>query len=76
MFNITRQGNHSTAYVTEYVADTAEDVAKLPIDSAPGSTCVIIDTGDVYILSNEKEWKKLSGSAAGGGVGSIQWGRF
>lgn len=59
MFNITKQGEHSTAYVTEYVADTTADVADLPTNNAPGSTCIVIETADVYMLNNKKEWKKL-----------------
>lgn len=59
MFNIIKQGERSTAYVTEYVADTEADVANLPTNNAPGSTCIIIETSDVYMLNNKKEWKKL-----------------
>lgn len=59
MFNIIKQGERSTTYITEYVADTNADVINLPTNSAPGSTCIVIETSDVYMLNNKKEWKKL-----------------
>lgn len=59
MFNIIKQGERSTAYVTEYVADTETDIVNLPTNSAPGSTCLVIETSNVYMLNNKKEWKKL-----------------
>lgn len=59
MFNIIKQGEHSTPYVVEYVVDTLADVANLPTNNAPGSTCIVIETSDVYMLNNKEEWKKL-----------------
>ena len=59
MFNIIKQGERSSAYVTEYVADTPADLADLPTNNAPGSTCIVISTSEVYMLNNNKEWKRL-----------------
>ncbi len=59
MFNIIKQGDHSAAYVTDYVADSTTDIANLPTNSSPGSTCIIIETSEVYMLNNKKEWKRL-----------------
>lgn len=59
MFNIVKQSDHATAYVTEFVADTEADVANLPTTVAPGSTCIVIDTSNVYMLNNKKEWKQI-----------------
>lgn len=53
------QGNQA-----ECRADNASDVAKLP-DFAernhlkPGSTCLIIDTSEVYMMDSQGNWKPL-----------------
>jgi hypothetical protein len=59
MFNIIKQGDHASAYVTEFVADEEADVTNLPTTVAPGSSCIVIETSDVYMFNNKKEWKKL-----------------
>jgi hypothetical protein len=59
MFNTIKQSDRTTAYVTEYVADTEADVANLPTTVTPGSTCIVIETGSVYMLNNSKEWKQI-----------------
>lgn len=45
--------------LNSYVADTEADVAKIPTNNAPGSTCIVIETSDVYMLNTDKKWKKL-----------------
>ena len=54
--------NGKTAYgIHEFVCDSEEDVAKLPTWCTPGSTAIILNTNqDVYILSGNKKWIKLS----------------
>ncbi len=62
MVNIIKQTNNTTTYVTDFIADTEDDVQSLPTkanDVAPGSTCLVAETGNVYILNNQEEWKKL-----------------
>lgn len=59
MFTITKQNNNISTYVTEFVADTEEDIEKLPTNVYPGSVCIVAATGNVYILNNQKEWVKL-----------------
>lgn len=59
MFNIVKQSDRATTYVTEFVADEEADVTNLPTTVAPGSTCIVIETADVYMLNNKREWKKL-----------------
>lgn len=70
MFNIVKQGDKTTAYVTQYVADTAADIDSLPINCAPGSTCLIIETSEKYMLNNNYEWKKISTGSGGGSSSS------
>jgi hypothetical protein len=56
MFNIMKQGDHFTAYITEFAADSEADVANLPTTVAPGSSCIVIETSNVYMLNNNREW--------------------
>lgn len=45
--------------VHELVLDTSSDVASLPKDCRPGSTAIVIETGDVYMMNSKGEWKML-----------------
>lgn len=40
----------------EYILETPEDVPDLPTDCGWGSTALCISTGDIYILTSEKQW--------------------
>ena len=44
----------------ELVCDTEADVETLPtVNCAAGSSCLVIETSNVYILNSKKEWKKI-----------------
>jgi len=60
MFKITKQAEHTVAYVTEFVADTEDDVKNLPTTNvAPGSVCIVTATSNVYMLNNQNTWVQL-----------------
>ena len=62
MINVIKQNEHVSVYVTEFVADTEDDIKDLPTDPKevyPGSTCIVVATSNVYMLNNNKEWIKL-----------------
>ena len=60
MFTVIRTADKSMAYVVELVVDKESDVASIPVDTyLPGSTCIVIESSNVYMLNNEKEWKLL-----------------
>lgn len=59
MINVIKQNDNISAYVTEFIADTEADIAELPKDVFPGSTCIVAETANVYILNSKKEWVKL-----------------
>ena len=60
MYSILSQGGDTSAYVADLYVDNEIDVADLPTeDFAPGSTCLVGETSNVYILGNDKEWKLL-----------------
>ncbi len=57
MFNIMKQNDRVSTYVTEYVADKESDIADLPTNVYPGSVCIVVESSNVYMLNNDKEWK-------------------
>ncbi len=40
----------------EYILETPADVPDLPTSCGWGSTALCISTGDIYILTSEKQW--------------------
>lgn len=65
-YSITSQSGQTTYQVTEYVVNTETDVASVPTDVASGSTILVIETGQVYMLSvmedGTKQWELLGGA--------------
>lgn len=59
MVYITKNNDKTASYVMEYVADEEADVSNLPTDCAPGSSCIVIESSNVYMLNNKGEWKSL-----------------
>lgn len=60
MFKVTKQNDNTMTYVTELIADTEADVSTIPTtDMAPGSTCIVAASSNVYILNTNKEWVQL-----------------
>lgn len=57
-FKIVKNDQDISYGVKELVCDTAEDIKNLPV-CAMGSICLVIATGEVYMINSEKEWVKL-----------------
>ena len=56
-YRITSQRGEVEAYVMELVCDTEADVETLPtVNCAAGSSCLVIETSNVYILNSKKEF--------------------
>ena len=59
-YSITSQSGQTTYKVTE------NDVASVPTDAASGSSILVIETGQVYMLSvmedGTKQWALLGGA--------------
>lgn len=52
MISIMKQEDETNYSLSEFIVDAPSDVSSLLIDVAPGSTCLVIDTSDVYIMGN------------------------
>lgn len=59
MISTMKQGDKTNCSLSEFIVDAPSDVSSLPIDVTPGSACLVIDTSEVYIMGNNKEWKLL-----------------
>lgn len=59
MVNYTAQNGDVQYNVVELVADTTADIANLPIDCAPGSTCIVIENSSVLIIDSTGVWHEL-----------------
>lgn len=61
MIKQTKEGNNTGYGVKEFVADTSADVSSLPNkdEAAPGSTCLVAGSGDVYIMNASGNWVQL-----------------
>lgn len=57
-FATTKQSGKDMTYVSEFVADSASDIQNLPVqpEVATGSSCLVIATGDVYVLNSTGNW--------------------
>lgn len=54
---IAHDGN--TVYgIKDYVCDVPEDLKDLPACDM-GSTCLVISTGELYVINSIKEWVKI-----------------
>ena len=59
MYRLYKQNDDTQAYVTEFVADTHNDVKDLPTSVYPGSVCIVAASTNVYILNASKQWVLL-----------------
>ncbi len=59
MYSIIKENNEEKYGVIQYVVDTEADISELPTTALPGSTCIVIETSNVYMLNNKKQWKKI-----------------
>ena len=55
MYNVMSQ-NGTVAYgMLELVVDTRSDIQTLPINCAPGSSCLVIEDFSVWLLNSKKQ---------------------
>lgn len=63
MISIYSQNGEVEYKVTDFILDSTEDLSKLQEKYSktcgPGSSALILETSDVYMLSGQREWVKL-----------------
>lgn len=58
MAYLVKQGARTDYNYKEFYLDSADELNGLDVNSCcPGSVAYVITTGDVYMLTNEKEWR-------------------
>lgn len=70
--NITANDNNIAYGVKKIIVDTTKDLEALPYKAEPGSTAIVEDTMDLYLLNNHNTWVKIknlktNGGSSGGG---------
>ncbi len=71
MAQIVQQGQHKPAYVTKFVADTMESLAKEnPEKYMAGSEAYVIANQNTYILGEDHQWHKKTTTSGGSGGGN------
>lgn len=58
-YSQVRSSDKSDKGVVELIADTEADINILPTYYTPGSTCIVVESSNVYMLNNQKVWKML-----------------
>ena len=53
------EGGVVKGYIKTFLIDTASDISGLPDDIPIGSAILILDTGDIKMLNNERQWVAL-----------------
>lgn len=56
MYSITHMSGKAVNGLCEVFCDNEGDIKNLPTDIAPGSTAIVIATGNVFILNCSHEW--------------------
>ena len=58
MAYLVKQASKTDYHYSEYFLDSVEELDEINVNSCcPGSVAYIMSTGDVYMLTNKKEWK-------------------
>lgn len=58
--------------VKKYTIDDASGISELPTDAHIGSSCLVLATGEVYMLNSQKEWTKLPNTGGSSGDSSAE----
>lgn len=71
MINIVAQSGRPVYGLMKYFLDTESEVAELPADRQPGSTALVKESGNTYMLDSQGVWNLFKGSSGGSGTGDI-----
>lgn len=72
MYSVITQNRNDAQYLTRIIADSEADLPQSP-NFSPGSTAITADTGNEYMLNNQKQWFKYVVKTSGGGGGSSDY---
>lgn len=59
------RGNRPFYNMAEFLCDFETDVAVLPTSCGPGSTAKVVESGNTYMLNNQRQWILQPASGSG-----------
>ena len=72
MYSISANRNKIAYDIKRFIVDFTSDIANLPTNCTPGSTALVLENSQRYMLNNNRNWvliKTSGGSGSGGGSG-------
>lgn len=77
MYNAVKHGNNMDYNYKKFVCDTVAEKDQIDVSKiAPGSTALVIEKKEVYILSNAKKWVLFTTYSGTGGSGGDVAGNY
>ena len=74
MYSLYANDDNISYGIQKFVLDTDSDITNLPVDIKPGSSALIINSSNIYVLNHEKKWIKIKSNEAA--ISFLEWGRF
>lgn len=59
MINVTSTSGHVTYGLKEFIVDTRSEIDSLPIDSVPGSSCLVLEDFSIWLMNSNNQWIEL-----------------
>lgn len=58
-YALNKQDDNVIYGVMEFYADSVDDIANIPTNYTPGSTCLVKEGPALYVLTTEHSWEPL-----------------
>lgn len=68
MYSLIKQNDDVTYNLRDYTCDTENDVRFVPTNCAPGSSLLVIETGNMYLLNTSLTWELVAGGSGAAAV--------
>lgn len=62
MYSLYASDDNISYGIKKFILDTEEDINMLPKNIQSGSSALVMNNSQLYILNNEKKWIKLNNS--------------
>ena len=74
MYSLYANDDNISYGIQKFVLDTDSDIINLPVGIKPGSSALIINSSNIYVLNHEKKWIKIKPNEAA--ISFLEWGIF
>ena len=76
MINLYKQDGETLYGIKEFLLDSPQDLSELPTNVRIGSSAIVIQTGQTYILNGYKKWVPFGGGGSSTPGGSGDFNQF